>query len=88
MKWTKIFYYEAGEDMKATEWITITDDPIIMRCSPKRVHPDGIVAYSACENSYIAGDRVPVYLIIKEEDPKLRITCPKCDGKGYIYEND
>ncbi len=76
----------AGENMIATEWIWITSENEVMRCTPKMPNPDGIVAYSGCENSYTKGDRVPIYLIMKE-NIKQQITCPKCGGKGWIYEN-
>lgn len=81
-----IIWFQAGENMKASEWIRITEDPEIMRCDSKHPNVDGVIAYINNKIDYLVGDRVPVYLIIKEEI-KEYITCPKCNGRGCIEKN-
>jgi len=82
LKFTKIVWFEAGENMKAYEWIRIADDPIIMRCDTNHLDFSGVVALYNNVVDYIKGDLVPVYLIIKKE----QYTCPTCGGSGVIEE--
>lgn len=62
----RIYYFEAREEMKMGDFVTIPSDFKIYKTSYGEF-PDGVVAPSACENSYVSGDRVPIYLILKEE---------------------
>jgi len=83
LKWSKLVYFQAGEDMKASEWIVITEEPIIMRCTSKRLNFDGVVAYINNVVDYVKGEVVPVYLLEFIEEHK-DYTCPTCGGSGYI----
>ena len=52
--------------MEVGDFVTIAGDLEIYKTSFGEF-PDGVIAPSACENSYVNGDCAPVYLILKEE---------------------
>ena len=85
IKWTKLTYFEAGESMKASEWIREVGDSIVMRCDVAHPEFSGVVAFVNNRMEYKKGEVVPVYLIFKERR-LIQRHCPKCGGRGYIDE--